>query len=147
MIVVIFVTQNNFLNGPGISDRLLGFTCQFHIVCVCMCACVRACVRACVCVCVCVCVQGMEECQVRDLQILDYQKHVEELESRLKIQQNLYEAVHQDRNMYRLVRRRHLPSWVALTHLHRRTWPSKTRSCKVINPHLHRHTWPPKKIS
>ena len=25
MIVMIFVTQNNFLNGPGISDRLLGF--------------------------------------------------------------------------------------------------------------------------
>ena len=24
MIVMIFVTQNNFLNGPGISDRLLG---------------------------------------------------------------------------------------------------------------------------
>ena len=25
MIVMIFVTQNNFENGPGISDRLLGF--------------------------------------------------------------------------------------------------------------------------
>ena len=25
MIVMIFVTQNNFYNGPGISDRLLGF--------------------------------------------------------------------------------------------------------------------------
>ena len=25
MIVMIFVSQNNFLNGPGISDRLLGF--------------------------------------------------------------------------------------------------------------------------
>ena len=25
MIVMIFLTQNNFLNGPGISDRLLGF--------------------------------------------------------------------------------------------------------------------------
>ena len=25
MIVMIFVTQNNFQNGPGISDRLLGF--------------------------------------------------------------------------------------------------------------------------
>ena len=25
MIVMIFVTQNNFSNGPGISDRLLGF--------------------------------------------------------------------------------------------------------------------------
>ena len=25
MIVMIFVTQNNFKNGPGISDRLLGF--------------------------------------------------------------------------------------------------------------------------
>ncbi len=24
-IVMIFVTQNNFKNGPGISDRLLGF--------------------------------------------------------------------------------------------------------------------------
>ena len=24
-IVMIFVTQNNFLNGPGILDRLLGF--------------------------------------------------------------------------------------------------------------------------
>ena len=38
---------------------------------------------------------------MRDLHIIDYQKRVEELESRLKIQQNLYEAVHQDRNMYR----------------------------------------------
>ena len=25
MSVMIFVTQNNFQNGPGISDRLLGF--------------------------------------------------------------------------------------------------------------------------
>ena len=25
MIVMIFLTQNKFLNGPGISDRLLGF--------------------------------------------------------------------------------------------------------------------------
>ena len=25
MIVMIFVTQNNFLNGQGISDQLLGF--------------------------------------------------------------------------------------------------------------------------
>ena len=25
MIMMIFVTQNNFKNGPGISDRLLGF--------------------------------------------------------------------------------------------------------------------------
>ena len=25
MIVMIFVAQNNFYNGPGISDRLLGF--------------------------------------------------------------------------------------------------------------------------
>ena len=25
MIVIIFVTQNNFSNGPGISNRLLGF--------------------------------------------------------------------------------------------------------------------------
>ena len=25
MIMMIFVTQNNFLNGPGFSDRLLGF--------------------------------------------------------------------------------------------------------------------------
>ena len=25
MIVMIFVTQNNFENAPGISDRLLGF--------------------------------------------------------------------------------------------------------------------------
>ena len=25
MIVIIFVTQNNFLNGPGISDCVLGF--------------------------------------------------------------------------------------------------------------------------
>ena len=25
MIVMIFLTQNNFLNGPGICDRLLGF--------------------------------------------------------------------------------------------------------------------------
>ena len=25
LMIVIFVTQNNFQNGPGISDRLLGF--------------------------------------------------------------------------------------------------------------------------
>ena len=29
MIVMIFVTQKNFLNGPGISDHLLGF---YHIL-------------------------------------------------------------------------------------------------------------------
>ena len=29
MIVMIFVTQNNFLNGPGISDCLLGFYPDF----------------------------------------------------------------------------------------------------------------------
>ena len=40
MIVIIFVTQNNFLNGPGISDRLLGFypelkcgLCEHHQKC------------------------------------------------------------------------------------------------------------------
>ena len=30
MIVMIFVTQNNFENGPGISDRLLGFSSGTH---------------------------------------------------------------------------------------------------------------------
>lgn len=43
----------------------------------------------------------MEEIQVRDLQIMDGKKHVEEVETRLKMQQNLYEAVHADRNHYR----------------------------------------------
>ncbi|XP_025103607.1 cilia- and flagella-associated protein 58-like [Pomacea canaliculata] len=42
----------------------------------------------------------MEEIQVRDLQIMDGKKHVEEVETRLKMQQNLYEAVHADRNNY-----------------------------------------------
>jgi hypothetical protein len=42
----------------------------------------------------------MENIQMRDITILDFQKRTEELEARLKIQQNLYEAVHQDRNMY-----------------------------------------------
>lgn len=45
--------------------------------------------------------QCMEEIQVRDLQIMDGKKHVEEVETRLKMQQNLYEAVHADRNNYR----------------------------------------------
>lgn len=44
--------------------------------------------------------KGLENIQMRDMQILDFQKRTDELESRLKIQQNLYEAVHQDRNMY-----------------------------------------------
>ena len=83
------------------------------------------CVCACVCVCECACLylQGMEECQVRDLQILDYQKRVEELDSRLKIQQNLYEAVHQDRNMYRLVSHWCVTSSVIAPHLYERTQP------------------------
>ena len=32
MIVIIFLTQNSFQNGPGISDRLLGFYRTVHCV-------------------------------------------------------------------------------------------------------------------
>ncbi|XP_076464696.1 cilia- and flagella-associated protein 58-like [Babylonia areolata] len=44
--------------------------------------------------------KNMEELKMRDLRILDQKKRGEELECRLKVQQNLYEAVHQDRNTY-----------------------------------------------
>lgn len=45
-------------------------------------------------------IQNLEDIQMRDMRILDFNKRCEEYETRLKVQQNLYEAVHQDRNMY-----------------------------------------------
>ncbi|KAK7471520.1 hypothetical protein BaRGS_00035859 [Batillaria attramentaria] len=44
--------------------------------------------------------QNLEDIQMRDMQLLDFNKRCEEYDTRLKVQQNLYEAVHQDRNMY-----------------------------------------------
>ena len=40
---------------------------------------------------------------MKDIQILDHMKHVDELDARLKVQKKMYEAVHQDRNSYRSV--------------------------------------------
>ena len=45
--------------------------------------------------------QTMQECNIRDLRILDYLKRTEELETRLKVQKNMYSAMHQERHMYR----------------------------------------------
>ena len=56
----------------------------------------------------CVCVRGielqvlqhMEDVKVREMQIFDYKKKIAEAETKLKQQQNLYEAVRSDRNLY-----------------------------------------------
>ena len=42
----------------------------------------------------------MEDIKVREMQIFDYKKKIAESEIKLKQQQNLYEAVRSDRNLY-----------------------------------------------
>lgn len=42
----------------------------------------------------------MEDIKVREMQIFDYKKNIAESETKLKQQQNLYEAVRSDRNLY-----------------------------------------------
>ncbi|KAM6443368.1 cilia- and flagella-associated protein 58 [Liasis olivaceus] len=42
----------------------------------------------------------MEDIKVREMQIFDYKKKIAESETKLKQQQNLYEAVRSDRNLY-----------------------------------------------
>ncbi|EMP30303.1 hypothetical protein UY3_12574 [Chelonia mydas] len=42
----------------------------------------------------------MEDIKVREMQIFDYKKKIAEAETKLKQQQNLYEAVRSDRNLY-----------------------------------------------
>ncbi|KAM4702756.1 cilia- and flagella-associated protein 58 [Rhinophrynus dorsalis] len=44
--------------------------------------------------------QNMEDIKVREMQIFDYKKKIAEAETKLKQQQNLYEAVRSDRNLY-----------------------------------------------
>lgn len=44
--------------------------------------------------------QAMEQVKIRDMTIMDLQKKIAEGEQRLKQQQNLYEAVRSDRNLY-----------------------------------------------
>lgn len=44
--------------------------------------------------------QHMEDVKVREMQIFDYKKKIAENETKLKQQQNLYEAVRSDRNLY-----------------------------------------------
>ncbi|XP_036919877.1 cilia- and flagella-associated protein 58 [Sturnira hondurensis] len=43
---------------------------------------------------------NMEDIKVREMQIFDYKKKIAESETKLKQQQNLYEAVRSDRNLY-----------------------------------------------
>ena len=43
---------------------------------------------------------AMEEVKIREMQIFDYKKKIAEAETKLKQQQNLYEAVRSDRNLY-----------------------------------------------
>lgn len=43
---------------------------------------------------------NMEDIKVREIQIFDYRKKIAESETKLKQQQNLYEAVRSDRNLY-----------------------------------------------
>ena len=43
---------------------------------------------------------NMEDIKVREMQIFDYRKKIAESETKLKPQQNLYEAVRSDRNLY-----------------------------------------------
>jgi len=42
----------------------------------------------------------MEDVKMREMQIFDYKKKIAEAETKLKQQQNLYEAVRSDRNLY-----------------------------------------------
>ncbi|KAK3589418.1 hypothetical protein CHS0354_020747 [Potamilus streckersoni] len=44
--------------------------------------------------------QHMEDVKVREMQIFDYKKKIAEADTKLKQQQNLYEAVRSDRNLY-----------------------------------------------
>ena len=44
--------------------------------------------------------QHMEDVKVREMQIFDYKKKIAKAETKLKQQQNLYEAVRSDRNLY-----------------------------------------------
>lgn len=44
--------------------------------------------------------QHMEDIKVREMQIFDHKKKIAEAETKLKQQQNLYEAVRSDRNLY-----------------------------------------------
>eukprot|EP01137_Pigoraptor_chileana_P008977 Opistho-2@56553 len=46
------------------------------------------------------CLQAMEEVKIREMMIFDYKKKIAEAETKLKQQQNLYEAVRSDRNLY-----------------------------------------------
>ncbi|KAK2500464.1 hypothetical protein MC885_007486, partial [Smutsia gigantea] len=43
---------------------------------------------------------NMEDIKIREMQIFDYRKEIAESETKLKQQQNLYEAVRSDRNLY-----------------------------------------------
>lgn len=43
---------------------------------------------------------NMEDIKIREMQIFDYRKKIAESETKLKQQQNLYEAVRSDRNLY-----------------------------------------------
>lgn len=43
---------------------------------------------------------NMEDVKVHEMQIFDYRKKIAESETKLKQQQNLYEAVRSDRNLY-----------------------------------------------
>ena len=43
---------------------------------------------------------NMEDIKVREIHIFDYRKKIAESETKLKQQQNLYEAVRSDRNLY-----------------------------------------------
>lgn len=42
----------------------------------------------------------MKDLKIREMQIIDYSKKIVESENKLKQQQNLYEAVRSDRNLY-----------------------------------------------
>lgn len=44
--------------------------------------------------------QHMEDIKMREMQIFEYKKKIAEAETKLKQQQNLYEAVRADRNLY-----------------------------------------------
>lgn len=45
-------------------------------------------------------ISGMEEVKIKEMQIFEYKKKIAEVENKLKQQQNLYEAVRSDRNLY-----------------------------------------------
>lgn len=86
----------------------------------------------------------MEDVKVREMQIFDYKKKIAEAETKLKQQQNLYEAVRSDRNLYskNLIESqvKHLYSSNYMTPIMADAWVLENAVLKVqLSPSLHQN--------